>query len=396
MDGLGPRERSAVVATRRIDLDWLRIAAFGVLIFYHVGMLYVSWDYHVKSPHRIVALEPLMLAVNPWRMGLLFLISGAATRFMTASRGSLKLAAARSWRLLPPLLFGMAVIVAPQAYDQVVERTGYAGGFLAFYRDHYFAFGTRFCRPGPCLILPAWNHLWYVGYLWVYTMLLCVVLRAWPDVSRWLERALTPALSGIGVLLLPAAALVLFSFTLRPYFPQTYVLTGDWYCHALYGTLFVFGFLFARADRVWQTIERQRWLATGVAAALFLSFLALRALRAPDAPVPLTLLLYGRSAYGVYQWACILAVLGFARRWLNGNSPVRRYLTDAIFPYYIVHQTAIIALAHALRGAHLPAWQEAGLIVTGTALCCAATYEIVRRIPPLRPLFGLRLHPRLN
>src|SRR4030081_61301 len=69
---------------RRIDLDWVRIAAFGLLILYHVGMLYVSWGFHIKSEHRITELEPLMLALNPWRLSLLFLVSGAATRFMAA------------------------------------------------------------------------------------------------------------------------------------------------------------------------------------------------------------------------------------------------------------------------------------------------------------------------
>ena len=37
---------------RRYDLDWLRIAAFGLLIGYHVGMLYVPWAFHVKSEYR--------------------------------------------------------------------------------------------------------------------------------------------------------------------------------------------------------------------------------------------------------------------------------------------------------------------------------------------------------
>ena len=36
---------------RRYDLDWLRIGAFALLIFYHVGMYYVTWDWHVKSRH---------------------------------------------------------------------------------------------------------------------------------------------------------------------------------------------------------------------------------------------------------------------------------------------------------------------------------------------------------
>jgi len=62
----------------------VRIAAFGLLIFYHVGMLYVSWGFHIKSVHRIAALEPLMLVLNPWRLALLFLVSGAATRFHVA------------------------------------------------------------------------------------------------------------------------------------------------------------------------------------------------------------------------------------------------------------------------------------------------------------------------
>lgn len=48
---------------RRIDLDWVRILAFGLLIFYHVGMLYVSWGFHIKSVHRLTWLEPLEASI---------------------------------------------------------------------------------------------------------------------------------------------------------------------------------------------------------------------------------------------------------------------------------------------------------------------------------------------
>jgi hypothetical protein len=63
-------------------LDWIRIFAFCVLIFYHTGMYYVSWDWHVKSPFASHAIEPLMILSSPWRLGLLFMISGVATAFM--------------------------------------------------------------------------------------------------------------------------------------------------------------------------------------------------------------------------------------------------------------------------------------------------------------------------
>lgn len=42
---------------RRIELDWARILALGLLIFYHVGMLYVSWGFEIER--RIAWLRPL-------------------------------------------------------------------------------------------------------------------------------------------------------------------------------------------------------------------------------------------------------------------------------------------------------------------------------------------------
>jgi hypothetical protein len=382
---------AAQSSDRRVDLDWVRIGAFGLLIFYHVGMLYVSWQFHIKSAHRIVALEPLMLVLNPWRLALLFLVSGAATRFMLLKYTMRLLLRARSFRLLIPLIFGMLVIVPPQAYDQIAENLGYPAGFVDFYTRHYFAFAPQFCAPGPCILLPTWNHLWFVAYLWVYTMALGLVLAAAPGLIGWIERRLTPVLSGALLLVVPSVAFAAYRIVLLPNFPSTHALFGDWYNHAVYATVFLLGFVLARAAAFWDAIERQRWLALSLAAAAFLSFLVLRWSRDSATPPSLLLKLYGDVAYGSFQWLCIVAILGFARRWLAADSAVRRYLTDAIFPFYIVHQTAIIMIAHALHGRDLPVWLEASIVISGTLAACVLTYEIVRRITILRPLFGLRL-----
>jgi hypothetical protein len=369
----------------------VRIGAFGLLIFYHVGMLYVSWEFHIKSAHRIAALEPLMLVLNPWRLVLLFLVSGAATRFMLLKYSVRPLLRSRSVRLLIPLIFGMLLIVPPQAYDQILESLGYPAGLLDFYTRHYFAFGPQFCNPGPCILLPTWNHLWFVAYLWVYTMALGVVLVAVPGLAGWIERRLVPILSGVLLLIVPSVAFAAYRLALLPSFPSTHALFGDWYNHMLYATVFLLGFLLARSGAFWDAIESQRWLALSLAVAFFLSFLVLRWSRESATPPSLLLKLYGGIAYGFYQWLCIVAVLGFARRWLTADSAVRRYLTDAIFPYYIVHQTAIIMIAHELHGRDLPVWLEASIVISGTLAACVLTYEIVRRIAVLRPMFGLRV-----
>ena len=151
-------------------------------MLYHVGMYYVSWDWHVKSPHAGTALEPFMRALSPWRMDLLFLISGVATAFMLRPGGaSVALLGLRARRLLLPLAFGMLVIVPPQSYFEVVQRYGYAGSFLEFMRLYLGGYGG-FCGAagsGSCLILPTWNHLWFLPYLFVYTLAAWLLLRRW-------------------------------------------------------------------------------------------------------------------------------------------------------------------------------------------------------------------------
>ncbi len=55
---------TASIPDRRYDLDWIRVGAFFLLILYHVGMFHMPWDWHVKSPHPVEALEPLMPLTN--------------------------------------------------------------------------------------------------------------------------------------------------------------------------------------------------------------------------------------------------------------------------------------------------------------------------------------------
>jgi hypothetical protein len=360
------------------------------LIFYHVGMLYVSWGFHIKSEHRLTWLEPVMLVLNPWRLSLLFLVSGVASRFMLGKYQLSAFARARSARLLIPLIFGMFVIVPPQSYLQIVESLGYDAGFADFYLHHYLAFSPQFC-PNPCIVQPTWNHLWFVLYLWVYTMAVAGVLALWPEAADRIGERLAAVLAGPWLLALPCLVFAVWRLFLWPVFPSTHALFGDWYNHADHASAFLIGFLLARQGGIWPEIERQRWVALTFAAACFAVFVLVYAGWFPRSPV---LRWFAGSAYGCYQWAAMVAVLGFARRHLTADGPVRRYLTDAIFPYYIVHQTAIIVIAHALRGSGLPAGSEAVIVISGTALTCLVSYEVARRVGWLRPLFGLRTEAR--
>jgi hypothetical protein len=169
--------------SRLYFLDWVRIAAFLVLICYHVGMYYVTWDWHVKSRGASHALEPLMMLSSPWRLGLLFMISGVASSFMLAKIGATGFLRQRSVRLLVPLLFGMLVIVPPQPYFEVIEKLAYDGSYLDFMKLYLGAY-HGFCKDASCLLMPTWNHLWFVAYLWIYTLALGALCWRWARASR--------------------------------------------------------------------------------------------------------------------------------------------------------------------------------------------------------------------
>ncbi len=98
---------------------------------------------------------------------------------------------------------------------------------------------------------------------------------------------------------------------------------------------------------------------------------------------------FHRTVYALYQWSAIVAVCGFAHRNLQFDSAKRRYLAQAVFPVYIVHQTLIVSMAHALKPVRLAPGIEGILLIVLTFSLSFGIFEIVRRCAPLRPLFGL-------
>lgn len=373
---------------RQYYLDWLRIFAFALLVLYHVGMYYVSWDWHIKSSHASSAVEPWMRLISPWRMDLLFLISGAASAFMLRRSGaSAALLRERAARLLWPLLFGVLVIVPPQSYLEVVQRFAYPGNYFDFMRLYLTGYGG-FCRAnGACLILPTWNHLWYLPYLFVYTLLLWGALRLWPRGLERLAAAAAPALRAVGLIVVPIALLVLTRSALSGRFPATHALVGDWFLHSQYLAMFVFGAVLAMAPGLAVRMQALRWPAL-IGALMAWAQLVFGTVQPGANDIWQALLRV--LLYSAQQWCAVVAALGFARRHLNVDAPARRYLTDAVFPVYILHQTLTILLAHALSPWSIAPGVEAVLLVAGTFAFAFLGHECVRRVRGLRPVFGLR------
>lgn len=370
---------------RRYDLDWLRIIAFGLLILYHVGMFYVTWGWHVKSNYASSSVEPLMRLINPWRLALLFFISGVAIRFATDKAASLRrFALSRLARLGLPLLFGLYVWVMPQAFYQVRQSSEFTGSIAEFYPD-YVALEQAFST-----ITPTWNHLWYLAYVLVYILIALAILpwlRRVPESRAWQALTSRPFVV-VFVVILPFAANETW---LSPVFPTTHDLINDWANHVHRFMIFLVGYFTAKDARFWSSVDKVWKVAPLLAIAAWLVLQNGQDIGdwAREFMSGSQLRFFFSYVMTIYAWTCILTLLGFGQRFLNRESRQLRYLTGAIFCYYVLHQTITVVAGYYLTEYQLGVVVESVLVLAITVSGCMLGYELIRRIPKIGILFGV-------
>ena len=385
------------MSTRRHDIDFLRVFAFGLLILYHVGMFYVyDWGWHVKSAYQAEWLQLPMTFTNQWRMSLLFVVSGLAISFIWGKYSPGTLALRRIWRLLIPLLFGLVVIVPPQPYLEALTKGIIEPGFIDF-MSRYLTFQDF---PGEAwggenMIVWTWNHLWYLPYVLFYTLLLIPIamLLDGPGkpVRRWFQ-----SLRGAWIILVPLVPLMLYGNLIYPKFPYiSHALVDDWYAHAMYGTLFLFGYMIGRDEGFWAELRRLRKVLLTVGVVSFAALMAMREL-VPEEP---GFVLGQANALVIYlnRWSWILVFCAWGHHLVRKPSRALTYATAAIFPWYILHQTITVVAGFQLSKFELGPVLEPLLVLGITIGGCLVLYEyVIRRVRLLRPLFGLPYREKSN
>jgi hypothetical protein len=241
--------------------------------------------------------------------------------------------------------------------------------------------------------VPGAEHLWFIGYLWTYTMALGAILSFAPQ--RWLvtaARAAETLFARPHLLLLPLGILLPMRVLLLFTVPETHGMLHDWVSDLTYFPAFLFGFALAGRPALWPTILRVRIPALAMAAAAY-AVLAAVELRFPGDRPHLAQAL-DRDASLIMAWSMILVMLGLAHQWLRRDHPWRARLSEAVFPFYLVHQTIIVLVGFWLRPSGLSNGAMFAILVAATFGGCWLLYGAGSRIGWLRPLIGLAPAPR--
>ncbi|WP_206073509.1 acyltransferase family protein [Maribacter sp. 4G9] len=366
---------------RRYDLDWLRVIVFALLIFYHVGMFFVPWGWHIKNNVIYDWLKWPMLFLNQWRLPILFVISGMGTYYALSKRNLGQFSWERIRRLGVPLIFGMIFIVPPQVYIERLAKHQFSGSYL----DYFTSVAFKGVYPEGNI---SWHHLWFLPYLLVFSVLLgplFVYLRNNPNgFSDWIKRIVVKPF-GIYWFVVPLYLLEAF---MEPFFDITHGLIDDWFNFSFSLVLFFYGFLLiSTGDIFWKVVEELKFKALLIGVFTFLSQVFIWVFLEDGYVVHFTeaLLKVGNI------WSWILVLFGFAAKYLNHKSNALSYANRAVYPFYILHQTVTVVLAYFLMDLSWGLFPKASLLVLGTFGFSWLIYHfLILKIPLLQPFFGLK------
>jgi peptidoglycan/LPS O-acetylase OafA/YrhL len=358
-------------STRYEFLDWLRVIAIFVLIFFHTGMLFVGWGWHITNDEVIEGIQWPMDLLHRLRMPLLFVIAGAGMWFALQRRSGRAFAGERTLRLLVPAIIGMFLIVPPQIYIERIAHGDWHGGYLDFYLQRVLQF-----EPYPSGNF-SWHHLWFIVYLFAYVLLLLPLMLWW--------RKARPVLAPGAWILALALPLGINEALLKPIFPETHNLVHDWYLFIHYLLFTVYGFVLASSPASWDWLARFRRpaLAIALACTITVVWLLVAGVIAHDSPADSLLA-------NAFTWTWIMAFLGFGRQYLSFGNRLLDWARDASYPIYILHQTVIIVIAYFVIRQPWAAWTKFWIVSMATLAVCVLLYEIVRRFNPMRVAFGIK------
>ena len=372
---------------RQFYIDWLRILLILSVFLFHIGMIFNSWDWHVKNDITCAyksILWYIMVFLGRWRMPLLILISGAGTYFALGKRTSMQYLGERLKRLFIPLAVGIFTLVPIQVY---IEKSGQFASLLDFY-PHMF----QGIYPEGNF---SWHHLWFIAYLFFIALIISPFIK-FSRSSRFdfflgrLGNIISKRL-GANIFILP---MLMSQILLRPYFPEnTHGLFDDWAAVVYYIIFFLSGFILLSNKKMVESIQKQKLL--------FLFESILFTIMLFIIPYSFTMEKYRNLSWDLIEpfvaWSCAMTALGYAKKYLNKNSTLRKLANEAIYPFYLIHQPVIVVIGHIIVQWDIAiVWKVAFITLSSFGITVVIYWFLIRPFNVVRYIFGMKWLPKVS
>jgi glucan biosynthesis protein C len=391
-------------------LDWLRVLAMGTIFLFHSSRPFdLTSPWHVMNSTPDLGFTLFDSFISGWIMPLFFVISGIAVYSSLARRSASEFAKDRLERLIIPFIFGLFFVLPVNVYYDAVFHGYSVGGFVSFYLGPYFTKAFPFSVNFSSTYFANSNqgvYLWYLFWLFVFSVVTV-------HFFKWLVREgnlnkfskLHDVCNRRGGILLLAIPVILVNIAAVPpffVFPSGY---GGWKLPT-YLALFITAYLIASNPRFEEAIEKNRLPALVLGILTSLLILGVTAITAGG---PTGSGSGGESAGGsgidayylvvstvwaLNGWCWVTAIVGFGRKHLSFNHKYLKVSNELVLPFYILHQSVIVAVAFYVVSLNLIVIEKYLLVILASFPIIIALLYPVSKINVLRFLFGMRMRNR--
>jgi hypothetical protein len=372
-----------VISNRRHEIDWLRIFAILVLLFFHTGRIFDTQPWHIKNNEISESSFYWMSFVRTWRMPLLFFISGVGSIFAFRKSTSLQYIFERFKRLIVPLIFAIVLVLPPQIY---YEHRAEFNNYAEFYRS-------------VLNFLPYYNgnlnlyHLWFLTYLFAYSLIgvpILIFLRSARS-NFFKKKVLRFFYNPIAILLGPPIFIMITRLILMP--------GHAWSAYFIsYLSFFLFGIFFYSNSKDIARIGKNRKYLLIASLLILIPYSWSHGVQDTKHLYDILSIQSLHETISIFVgWFWVITLVAYAQRYLNFSNAWLPALSEGIYPFYILHQTVIVIIGYYICQLQWSIAAKFWSINFFTLVFCVTFYLLcIRPFNILRIPFGMKLKHRTS
>ena len=384
--------------SRLYYLDWLRVLAIFFVFVFHAIHVFDFGGWQIKNAEQSELITIILTLLSLWGMPFFFLVSGAASWFALRRRTPRQYLSERFKRLAIPYVVG-SLLFSPLQYYLWWKNQVFLGNagltFPEFLRTELPPFDPTLLRfPG---FSPHWIgagfHLWFIGFLFLFAVFTLPLFR-------WLNsEAGTRVLARLGQvcrrrggIAFLALALIAVELLLRPFFPQEH----DWADFLFRMCFYILGFVLYSNEGITLGVRRDWWVLLTLGTASVMAMLGMYLAELPvfdwagDRSTPWFYVIHSLTTIVAFSFSLVMLSVGM--RFLNSTHRLLAYAQEAVLPFFMLHQPAIVLVAFFVVQSDAALLVKLVTVVLVSFALAMGVYEgVIRRVRPLRMLFGMRV-----
>jgi glucan biosynthesis protein C len=299
----------------------------------------------------------------------------------------------RFLRLMVPFIFALFVVILPvHVYFDAVFNGYYTGSFIDFY------FWAYFINFFPLDLVPRLTYfagsnqgiyLWYLFWLFVFSLITAHFFKYLREKDDKISKLATICNRRGGIFLLAIPLIIVDLAAIPPFFvfPSDY---GGWKLPT-YLTFFILAYVVASDSQFMQSIDKNGLMALIIGTITSVLIIVLFIMFGIEVTGTIDVYLLFSPLWAFNGWCWIVAILFLGRKFMSFNHKFLGFSNELVLPFYILHQTVIVAIAFFVVGMTTIVMVKYLIIVFASFAIISLLLIPIRQINVLRFLFGMRL-----